>query len=208
MQVVLVITYVIAAVVGLLYCFRGERYLRVFMLIYGVTLGYSYSMRLFAQSGMANAQSMWLVALLIGLAIGLLAFFLLKVAIFLCGGLLGLGLFRAMQGTSLLAFAASGTSAAFLVGLAFFLIFGAITLAARKGLLRIGTAFYGAYTFTGALGVLIEMGLSPTYAPSPAAYDEMGFFATLPAYVGWIIVLALAAAGIAAQFRGRRGARR
>lgn len=205
MQTVVVITYLIVALVGLLYCFRGERWLRVFMLIYGVALGYSYSMRLMTQMG--AGQGAWIIALLIGLAIGLLAFFLLKAAIFLAGGLVGLALFHAFQGTSLLSFAPEGTSASFLVGLAFFLILGAITLAARKVLLRVGTAFYGAYTLVGAVGVLIEMALAPGYAPSASGYDGMGYFSTLPAYVSWLLVLALGLAGIVAQFRGRRGAR-
>lgn len=208
MLTVSVITYVILAVVGLLYCFRGERFLRVFMLIYGVMLGYTYSMRLFAQMGADGGQWMWVVALGIGVAIGMLAFFFLKAAIFLAGGLLGLALFRAVQGADIAGFAAPGTSMSFLVGLGFFLICGALTLVARRHLVRIGTAFYGAFTFTEALGVLIAMAMRPGYVAPVTSYSGMGFFGTLPAYVAWIIVLALAIWGMAAQYRVGRSRRR
>lgn len=200
-----IITYVIIAVVGLLYCFRGERYLRVFMLIYGLYLGYSYTMRFFAASGM-NTQWLWIVALGIGLLIGLLAFFFLKLSIFFAGGLLGVALYYTIQTTNPEFFGNLGSGMSFLLGLGFFLILGAVTLALKKPLIRMGTAFYGAYTFTDAIGVVIgsfmNMSLVPVSGPiMQARMDQLSVFRALPAAVFWLIVAALAIAGIIVQYR-------
>lgn len=200
-----IITYVIIAVVGLLYCFRGERYLRVFMLIYGLYLGYSYTMRFFAFNGM-NTQWLWLVALGVGLLIGLLAFFFLKLSIFCAGGLLGIALYHTIQTTNPQFFGNLGSGMSFLLGLGFFLILGAVTLALKKPLIRMGTAFYGAYTFTDAIGVVIGSFMNMSLVPVSGLViqtemDRLSVFRTLPAVVFWLIVAVLSIAGIIAQYR-------
>lgn len=201
------IALILICVLGLIYCFRGYRYLRVFVTLYGLYAGYSWVMRYFGSYG----EWMWIAALAAGILLGLLAFFFVKFAMFLTGGLMGLLIFYAI---SLVNPGLWGGAPSFLIGLVFFVIAGAVTVAAKKPLLIIGTAFYGAYTFTDAFGILLGVWAG---ARIPAgvglsnltgALDAVSIYRTWAPFLPWLITILLAIVGIIKQFQGPKRDRR
>lgn len=194
---------VIIAAIGLLYCFRGFKSLKWFMVLYGLYGGYSLIMSLYGNMG----GFMWVLALGVGIVLALLAFLFMNFAMFLAGGLLGLLLYYA-------AAAVNPAMAGFATGLIFFVIAGAVTVAAKRPLIVVGTAFYGAYTFTDALGILLGMitaGAFPVAAGLPQITTSMrtiSVFNGHTAFVLWIITILLGILGTIRQFRGPRKGRR
>lgn len=196
---------IVICAVGLLYCFRGYKSLKWFMILYGLYSGFSLIMSLYGEIG----GLMWILALGVGIVLALLAFLFLKVAMFLAGGLLGLLIYQA-------AAALNPAMTGFLTGLIFFAVAGAVTVAAKRPLIIIGTAFYGAYTFTEALGILLGVltaGTMPASAGLPqitTALRTISVFNSFAAFIPWLITILLGIVGAVRQFRSTRkgGAKR
>lgn len=202
---------VVQMLVGLVCCFRGKKYLRLFMVLYGFYAGYNLIMSLYGSVG----GYMWVLALGVGIVIGLLAFLFLKFTIFLAGGFLGLVVYAVAYTISPLIFSDQGMGTA----IVFFVVGGVITMLVQRQLIIIGTAWYGAFSFTLAfgemLGVIGGQGLPSTiqlleqtssrgglnvFADlSPAA--QQSAFTSLPAFVPWIVIILLAIFGMRAQFK-------
>lgn len=200
------IALIVICILGLIYCFKGYRYLRAFVTLYGLYTGYSWVMRYFG----GYSEWMWVVALGAGILLGLLAFFFVKFSMFLAGGLLGLLIYYAVSAASPGLFG----SMTFLIGAVFFVIAGAVTVAAKKPLLIIGTAFYGAYTFTEALGILLGLWAGAripavlSFADLTTTLAPVSIYRTFAPFVPWLLTILLAVAGIIRQFRGQKRSRK
>lgn len=202
---------VIQMLVGLVCCFRGQKYLRLFMVLYGFYAGYNLIMSLYGNIG----GYMWVLAVGVGIVVALFAFLVEKFAFFLAGGFLGLVVYAVVYTVNPLIFAGQTQTMA----IVFFVVGGIITLLARRQLLIIGTASYGAYSFTLALGELLGViGMQGTPSPiqlleqtsgrgglnvfdnlSPVSMQSV--FTTLPSFVPWIIIIVLAFFGMRSQFK-------
>lgn len=205
--VISILIYIAAAVIGLIYCFRGYKYLRFFMMVFGLYLGYTYVMRFLGPQAAMFGGWLWLIALAVGIIIAALAFFFLKFTFFLAGGLLGLMLYGAIRAANPIFFSGLSSGMVFLIGLVLFLAFGILMVVAKKYLIIIGTACYGAYAFTDAVGVLLGIAVYNRAAPAlsgldlPSLTQGTTIFTETPVWVPWTIVIVLAIAGIVSQYR-------
>lgn len=198
-----VVILIALCVLGLQYCFKGYRNLRIFVTIYGFWVGFSWVMRNYSAAG----AQMWIWGLVAGAVLAALAFFLLKAAMFLAGGLFGLVIYYAIS----IANPALLASLSQFGGLIFFVAFGILGVLAKKPILIIATSFYGAYSFIINLGILIGVmivgsvpaGLALSDVTESLAY--MSIYNQLPSMVAWIAILVLAVVGMVRQFgRSRR----
>lgn len=201
-----------AAVLGLIYCFRGYRYLRFFMMIFGFYLGYTYISRFLGDSVLGGWT--WLLALGAGVVIAALAFFFLKFTFFLAGGLLGLMLYSVIQNANPLFFSGLTSGVIFLIGLLLFLVFGILMVVAKKYLIILGTACYGSYLFTTAVGLLLGIAVYERQPPVlsgmalPGLTSSSSIFSGAAPWVPWLIIIVLALVGIVMQYRKGGGRRK
>lgn len=216
MHTITLIVLIGTLIVGCLYCFRGNSFLRIFIAIYAFFLGATWMSNLLSSFGTGLETTwLWIIAIAAGIVLAVLAFAFIKLAIFLAGGLLGLAVFRFVESMNPIYFGSLQPGMVFLIGLIFFVAVGALTLAAKRVLIVIGTAVWGAYTAVLSGGILIGMLLSPTAAQnvifrgSLAELSPYSAFAELPSTIPIVAVIILALWGMIYQFRhSRPGARR
>ena len=190
-------------VIDLAYCFRGYKSLRTFAALYGFWVGYSWVLRTWGASG----GSIWIGAIVAGALLAALAFFIVKAAFFLAGGLLGLAVYYAVLLASPDIFA-GGSAAA---GLICFVGFGLLAVFVQRPVLIIATSCYGAYAFVSTLGILLGV-LAAGTVPSgvmltdlTTTLEPMSYFRQIPSIIPWIATILLAVWGMVRQFRRRDG---
>lgn len=196
---------VITLIVGLLFCLRGYRSLRVFIAVYAFWMGASrvHSLLALYAAGLGNMWT-WIVSLGAGLVLAVLAFVFLRFAFFLAGGLLGIALYRLVAALNPIYFGSLSPLVSFLVGLVFFLVFGFIAAAAKKFLLVVATSIWGSYTAVASAGILLGLLVRPAVVPPVLdlqALSPYSIFAAAPLFVPLLIMAALAVFGIVRQNR-------
>lgn len=204
-------------ITGLLYCFRGNRSLKVFIAIYAFVAGTAWMYGMLTAYAPAMALLwVWIIAAACGLVLALLAFFFFKFTLFLAGGLFGLALFRLVEGLNPAYFSTLPQGMLFLIGLIFFIVFGFLTLRAQNFLIILGTAIWGAYTTVLSGGILIGLFGSPQAVARVGSQDllerlaAVSVFSGLPSYIPVLITVILAIWGIVYQMHhpGMHAARR
>lgn len=203
---IVLIALVLTLIVGLLFCLRGYKWLRIFIALYAFWMGTSriYSLlSLYAAS--LGVTWTWIIALAAGLLLAILAFVFIRFAFFLAGGLLGIALYRLVAALNPVFFGSLTPLYSFLIGLLFFLLLGFAALAAKKFLLVAATSIWGAYTTVLSAGILIGLLVRPAVVPSAVmnleALSPYSIFASAPLAVPLVIMAVLAVFGIIHQSR-------
>ena len=147
------------------------------------------------------------MSLIIGIVFALLAFFFVKFAIFIVGGLIGLMIFDFLKAASPATFAGMEPVTLFIIGLGLFVVLGVITLASRRHFIIIFSAIYGAYTLVSTVGIIIGL-LSNSSVLSivtlgnyKQTLDSASVFHQTPAWVMILPVVVFAIAGMIAQYK-------
>ncbi|MBC5647507.1 TM7S3/TM198-like domain-containing protein [Christensenella tenuis] len=152
-----IIILLVMLVLGILYCFWGYKYLKVILFLYAFFMGVYYSYTYLGAYVPAVADWLWLVSLIIGIVFALLAFFFVKFAIFVVGGMVGLMIFDLLKQAFPSAFAGMEPLTLFFIGLGLFVVLGAVTLASRRHFVIIFSAIYGGYTLVSTVGIIIGL---------------------------------------------------
>lgn len=197
---------------GILYCFWGYKYLKITMLLYAFCMGAYYSYQ-FLGTYMAGSQWIWLIALVIGLVCALLAFFFVKFALFVAGGMVGLLVFDLLKSSTTL-LAGMDNVPLFFVGLGLFIVFGIITLASRRHFVILFSGVLGSYTMIRAIGVVIGLFFNISALDGVSlgnireTFDSISVFHGQPIWVFAVPVCAFAIAGIITQYKFTAPAKR
>ena len=202
-----IIILLVMLILGILYCFWGYKYLKVILFLYAFFMGAYYSYTYLGTYVPAVADWLWLVSLIIGIVFALLAFFFVKFAIFIVGGLIGLMIFDFLKAASPATFAGMEPVTLFIIGLGLFVVLGVITLASRRHFIIIFSAIYGAYTLVSTVGIIIGL-LSDSSVLSivtlgnyKQTLDSVSVFHQTPAWVMILPVVVFAIAGMIAQYK-------
>lgn len=202
-----IIILLVMLILGILYCFWGYKYLKVILFLYAFFMGAYYSYTYLGTYVPAVADWLWLVSLIIGIVFALLAFFFVKFAIFIVGGLIGLMIFDFLKAASPATFAGMEPVTLFIIGLGLFVVLGVITLASRRHFIIIFSAIYGAYTLVSTVGIIIGL-LSNSSVLSivtlgnyKQTLDSASVFHQTPAWVMILPVVVFAIAGMIAQYK-------
>jgi hypothetical protein len=167
---------IIAIVIGLAVCFLGYRLFRVLLPLAGLVFG-------FALGSSLVQPEQWVLAILIGVAVGivfaLLAWFLWSAAVVIGGAMLGLG-FGWTVGTAFFAPGAAPAVIAVVFGVVFAVLFAVI----RKPAIMLSTAAGGAAAAVYGLGLLVP-------------YFDLS---RRPHVVATLLIIALAVAGFLVQY--------
>lgn len=199
---------IIMIVLGILYCFWGYRFLKIAMLVYAFFAGFLFITQLLGQiAPELSENTVWIIALAVGIVLALLAFFFIKFCIFVAGGIAGVLIFMIVREAFPQFFGQLDGIFVFLIGLAFFLVLGAITLAARKHLIIIFSALFGAYSMVYAAGIFLGLVIHPEalYSATMAnAISTLGPYSVFAGAQTWVMMLPIAVftiAGIIAQYK-------
>ena len=202
-----IIILLVMLILGILYCFWGYKYLKVILFLYAFFMGAYYSYTYLGTYVPAVADWLWLVSLIIGIVFALLAFFFVKFAIFIVGGLIGLMIFDFLKAASPATFAGMEPVTLFIIGLGLFVVLGVITLASRRHFIIIFSAIYGAYTLVSTVGIIIGL-LSNSSVLSivtlgnyKQTLDSASVFHQTPAWIMILPVVVFAIAGMIAQYK-------
>lgn len=202
-----IIILLVMLILGILYCFWGYKYLKVILFLYAFFMGAYYSYTYLGTYVPAVADWLWLVSLIIGIVFALLAFFFVKFAIFIVGGLIDLMIFDFLKAASPATFAGMEPVTLFIIGLGLFVVLGVITLASRRHFIIIFSAIYGAYTLVSTVGIIIGL-LSNSSVLSivtlgnyKQTLDSASVFHQTPAWVMILPVVVFAIAGMIAQYK-------
>lgn len=208
MQTTLTYLFLVGTIiVGCLYCFRGNKSLQTFIGIYAFFTGTSWVRSILLQLGAGLTPLwIWILAIIAGVALAILAFAFLKFAFFLAGGLMGIALFRLIVSLNPATFGTLSSGMQFVIGLLFFIVLGVLTVAAQRHLVIWGTSIWGAYTVTAASGIVFGLLIHPNATPPAlgttlSSMQTVSLFQDLPAIVPVVILIALALAGIIYQYR-------
>jgi len=167
---------IIAIVVGLAVCFLGYRLFRILLPLAALVFG-------FALGASLVQPEQWVLAILIGVAVGivfaLLAWFLWSAAVVIGGAMLGLG-FGWTVGT---AFFAPGMIPA-VIAVVFGVVFAVLFTVIRKPAIMLSTAAGGAAAAVYGLGLLVP-------------YFDLS---RRPHVVATLLIIALAVAGFLVQY--------
>lgn len=202
-SLVLMILFVL---LGLVYCFWGYKYLRLILFFYaffaGGLLVYNFLAEISPELGYGNI----IIAVTIGLILGALAYFFVKFAIFLVGGAIGLMIFNIIRDLNGPYFDSLDAIYVFLIGLAFFVVLGVITVMAKKHLLIIFSAIYGAYSMVTYAGVLVGALMQPdilyTVGASQitTALEPYSIFNGAPEWTYLLPIIVFSILGIISQY--------
>jgi hypothetical protein len=172
---------IVAIVVGLLVCFLGYRLFRILLPLVGLVFGFALGELLLRPSGP------WLLALVIGVAVGIifafLSWFFWSAAVIIGGAMLGLG-FGWTVGT---AYFVPGPIPA-IIGAAFAVLFAILFAVLRKPAIMLSTAAGGGAAAVYGLGLLVP-------------YFNLSH---RPHVVATIVIIALAVAGFFVQYATNR----
>ncbi len=119
----------------------------------------------------------------------------------------GLLIFNIVRDLNPAFFAGKETIYVFLIGLIFFVVAGALTLAAKKHLLIIFSAIFGSYSMVYAAGILIGLVINPdvlrttTLAEPFATLAPNSVFSSAPSWALILPVVVFSIAGIITQYR-------
>lgn len=200
-------------VLGIIYCFFGYRYFKIIIVAYAL-LGGAYFMNTFIlQIAPQLADYIWLISIATGCVLALLAFFFVKFAIFIAGGMLGLLVYNIIKGISPELFAGNENATNILIGIAFFVIAGVITLALKKHIIIIVSAIFGAYSLVFCAGILMglfghtELISQATMQNATTVFAPASIFNDKPYYVMVIPIVIFAILGIVSQYKVSRPAR-
>ncbi|MBD5558872.1 MAG: DUF4203 domain-containing protein [Clostridia bacterium] len=204
-SLLVLIALLITLACGLVFCFRGLKWMRIVIAIYAFWLGASTVYNWVAPYG-AGASWPWWAAGAAGLLLVILSYVFEKLAFFITGGLLGIAVYRLVAAFNPVFFGSLPSGMSFLIGVIFFLIFGFAAVSARKFVLIAATSIWGAYTTVTSAGIIIGMLISPPSGYLPAftslgVYERFSVFASLPAAVPVACIIVLAVAGILVQRR-------
>ncbi len=196
---------ILLMVLGIVYCFWGYKYLKLTIMLYAIFAGGTAVYNFLSQNAPELGNGVWIIAISVGLVLGLLAFFFVKFAIFIAGGILGLAVFSILRSVFPAYFGGLSSLYVFLIGLACFIIFGIIALAAKKPLLVVVTAVFGAYSMVYIAGILIGLIFHPSrlrgveVADAVSKLSGVSVFSDSPMWVMLLPVAVFAIAGVVAQ---------
>lgn len=177
------------------------------MFLYAFFLGIYFSYSFVSKYFPAMSDQLLIISLVIGILLALLAFFFIKFAIFIAGGIMGILLFNLIKTVFVSFFATLSGPFSFLIGLMLFLLFGALTLAFRKHLVIIFSALFGGFSLVSAAGIIIGLFLNPQIIPSLTLQNMSASFETISIFYqnpGWLMLipsLVFGLAGIIAQYK-------
>ncbi len=205
--IISVILMILFVLLGVVYCFWGYKYLRLILFFYAFCGGGMFMYNLLEgitpELGVGNV----IIAVTIGLILGALAYFFVKFAIFLAGGVIGIMIFSVIREINPAAFASMAALYVFLIGLACFIVMGVVTLMAKKHLIVIFTAVFGAYSLVTYAGTLIGSLLQPNLIDMVGTNDVVSslspysVFATAPGWMYFLPIIIFAILGIIAQYK-------
>lgn len=197
---------------GIMYCFFGYKYLKVFMFIFAFFIGAYYSYTLIGTYVPGVGDWLWLVSIIVGVLFALLAFFFVKFALFLAGGLIGLMIYNFLRGAFPATFGGMEPLVLFLIGLGLFIVLGAITLASQRLFMILFSSAYGAYLIVTTAGTIIGAFFNSsvlstvTLGNFKEVLNSMSVFNQGPMWMLLLPVVVFAIAGIITQskFTARR----
>lgn len=201
-----VILVLLMFILGIIYCFWGYRYLKVIIILIALFAGLYYISGWLSSAFPQLGNWIWLISLAGGAILALLCFFFIKFAIFLAGGIVGLLIFNIVKAVNPAYFAGLEPVYSFLIGAAFFIILGLITLAARRHLLIIFTALFGAYSLVYSAGILIGLFFHAEVISQASIATATTVFAPISVFAGrqWLLIVLVAlftVLGIISQYK-------
>lgn len=202
-----IIILLVMLLLGIMYCFWGYKYLKVFMFIFAFFIGAYYSYTLIG-TYVPNVENwLWLISIIIGVIFALLAFFFVKFALFVAGGLIGLMVYDLLRSSFPGTFAGMEPLVLFLIGLGLFILLGAITMASKRFFVILFSAAYGAYTIITTVGIIIGMFFNTsilstvTLSNFRETFDAVSVFNQSPTWMLIVPIIVFAIAGVVAQFK-------
>lgn len=202
-----ILILIVMLALAILYCFWGYRFLRIIMFLYAFFIGAYYSYTYLGGAFPDLGNWLWIICIGVGLLLAFLAFFFIKFAMFVAGGIIGLMLFDLLRSAFPQWFASLDNVPLFLVGLAFFVFLGLLTFASRRHFVIIFSSIYGAYSLVQTSGVIIGLFFNTALLNSITidSYREISasvnvFNQTNP-LIMIIPVIIFAIAGMIAQYR-------
>lgn len=208
MDVTVLVLLILTIAVGLLFCLRGNKMLRILVAVYAFWMGASRLYELLtAYAPTLGTGWSWGISLAAGILLAILALVFIKFTIFVAGGLLGVALYRMVAALNPVYFGSLSPLMSFLIGLIFFVALGFIALWAKDFLLIVATAGWGAYTAVLGAGILIGLLLHPVRLPAAVNLGSLSgysIFAAVPAALPITITVVLGIVGIIYQYRHPR----
>lgn len=194
-------------ILGVIYCFWGYRYLKVIVVLYSLLAG-GYFINQWLSAALPQLGNwIWLISIAAGILLALLCFFFIRFAVFLAGGVVGLLIFNVVKDSMPEYFSGLSDGYSFLIGAAFFIILGVITLIAKKHLIIIFSAIFGSYSMIFSVGILIglfgntEVIAQANLQNATTVFAPYSIFASQPKWVMTTLVIGFAIAGIISQYK-------
>lgn len=189
------ILFIAHIIIAILYCFSGYRNFRVLTSVYVFLLVFPLVL-----VGLQNSTSLSeSVTVLIAVGVAALAtaltWAIYKVAIFICGGLLGAGIAIMIFQSGL------STIACLILGVALFVLFGIITLKFRKILIILSSSIIGGFSlFVYGYYIIFKFGAVSTLDFTNAAKLPFTFSEIIGTnYLVYLIPIAISIIGIIVQ---------
>ena len=198
------IFFIVCVIMAVLYCFSGYRHFRglisvyIFLSVFPGILSFMY-----ANTGMSDSVAL-LVSLGIAALLAVITWAIYKVAIFMCGGLLGFWIASSV-------FQAGGDPAARIVlTIILIIVFGIIAIKFRKILIIISSSIIGAFSlFVYGYYIVFEFANISSIPVTEAAQLPSRFVSVVgDNYFLYIIPIVLAIIGMAVQARNSSKRRR
>ncbi len=202
-----ILVLIITLALAILYCFWGYRYLRIIMFLYAFFIGAYYSFTYLGGAFPDLGNWLWLICIGVGLLLAFLAFFFIKFAMFIAGGIIGLMLFDLIRSSFPEWFSSLDNLPLFLVGLTFFVLLGLLTFASRRHFVIIFSSIYGAYSLVHTSGAIIGLFFntallnSITFDNYRSIFDSINVFSQTNPLVMIVPIIIFAIAGMIAQYR-------
>lgn len=202
-----ILILVVTLALAILYCFWGYRYLKVIMFLYAFFIGAYYSYTYLGGAFPDLGNWLWLICIGVGLLLAFLAFFFIKFAMFITGGIIGLMIFDLLRNSFPEWFSSLDNLPLFLVGLTFFILLGLLTFASRKHFVIIFSSIYGAYSLIHTAGALIGLCFNTAILGSITVGNYRDIFNSINVFNQtniWVMIIPVAIfaiAGMIAQYR-------
>ena len=177
------------------------------MFLYAFFIGAYYSYTYLGGTFPDLGNWLWLICIGVGLLLAFLAFFFIKFAMFVAGGIIGLMLFDLLRNTFPEWFSSLNSLPLFLVGLTFFVLLGLLTFASRRHFVIIFSSVYGAYSLIHTAGALIGLCFNTALIGSITVGNYQDIFSSVNVFNQasiWVMVIPVvifAIAGMIAQYR-------
>lgn len=204
MSVFIWLLFIVHVIIAVLFCFSGYRHFRALISIYVFLTVFPNMMEYMAGVPGLSPTAVLLISLGIAVLLTALTWAIYKVAIFMCGGLLGLWI------ASVIIQPGGDMTPRIVLSIILFIILGIITIKLRKPLIVLSSAIIGGFSlFVYGYYILFEFANIARLEFTEAAQLPVRFADIIGSnYLLYIIPIVLAILGMVAQGRSTRDRRK